>query len=583
MSGNIIEKIETDSNSPAFAAIGSREAEQFFGATDFNLPMTFVRTHNARVLWVNARVMEDDANFHAVNCDEERYRQRLLDLCAYVTIPDDPLQRSYVHESGETIIGYADRYGGAGIGSNGGSGRAALINGYYIKGVGRTHLIGADTDAAHASGGAYLEESVRETIFSEIIAAEFPNGAIPTIAIIDTGIHQVWEKMPYGDMETRVLIVRPMFLRPAHFERATAFRSIAPFAGATDAKRVSHVFEIATLQYGHATLVSRFTVFWKKWAEQLAHSFIHRLSHSAISTSNICLDGSFVDFGASSALPSWGCATTVAGSPAVGNELKQLLDALRASTYYFARHLEPTLGVDQVYVDLCNQVVECYFNTLSIEFLRVCGIADVKMASVLRPIILKVLQGAQSEQYDILDFTPSLERRIRISALWDETVPEELRELRQSLDDCYPDLDVESTRLACQFIGADRGSLYRQEMRYRLMLEVENSKDHIGKIIEREICKGRRSSRLRPSGLVLTGAATAHDFGIVIFYSSKLDSYFAGIEWQTKDFFSRCLGTPTKFRNGNLLAIVSFDGSGLWFGRTPILIPCSVQMKSRSE
>jgi hypothetical protein len=86
----------------------------------------------------------------------------------------------------------ADRYGGAGIGRNGGSGRNALVNGFLVKGVGRTPLVGQSTPLSHASGGAYLEECVREAIFSEVVSHDFPYGAVPALGILGTGLVQDW-------------------------------------------------------------------------------------------------------------------------------------------------------------------------------------------------------------------------------------------------------------------------------------------------------------------------------------------------------------------------------------------------------
>ena len=142
----------------------------------------------------------------------------------------------------DVTVGYADRYGGSGIGLNGGSGRAAVVNGYLVKGVGRTPLVSSLTDESHASGGAYLEESIRETIFAEIVRAEFPCSAIPVLAIIDTGLIQIFEESAGPKMERRTLLIRPSFIRPAHFERATAYFSGNPKEGQQDTLRVSQFF-----------------------------------------------------------------------------------------------------------------------------------------------------------------------------------------------------------------------------------------------------------------------------------------------------------------------------------------------------
>src|ERR1700681_3918252 len=55
-------------------------------------------------------------------------------------------------------VALADRYGGMGIGPNGGSGRAGYLAGVHIKGIGPTDLIGSGNDGFHATGSMYLQE-----------------------------------------------------------------------------------------------------------------------------------------------------------------------------------------------------------------------------------------------------------------------------------------------------------------------------------------------------------------------------------------------------------------------------------------
>ncbi len=51
-----------------------------------------------------------------------------------------------------------DRYGGAGLARNGGSGRAAMTQGWLIKGVGRTPLVSVASDPIHATGRSTLSD-----------------------------------------------------------------------------------------------------------------------------------------------------------------------------------------------------------------------------------------------------------------------------------------------------------------------------------------------------------------------------------------------------------------------------------------
>src|SRR5579864_2830773 len=99
------------------------------------LPMS--RLKDARVLWVNPRAPSEDPNYGALG-DHASYESYLLENCAFTLT--DPAAGT------PDTFGVADCYGGAGIGSNGGSGRAVFLNGYHVKGIGRTPLVGIDAD-----------------------------------------------------------------------------------------------------------------------------------------------------------------------------------------------------------------------------------------------------------------------------------------------------------------------------------------------------------------------------------------------------------------------------------------------------
>ncbi|HVZ29030.1 MAG TPA: hypothetical protein VG839_01460, partial [Asticcacaulis sp.] len=200
----------------------------------------------------------------------------------------------------ETATGWADRYGGQGIGACGGSARAAFVNGYHVKGIGKTPLLSARNDEAHSTGCVSLDEAIRETIFSEKMS-QFPWSVVPNLAILTTGL-DFGADMPPGlsgsEGGGKVLVVRPAFLRPAHFERAVAAVLPDIKTGEKDAARVVHMIKGLLALTGQESLRDVFLRFWARWAEQLAYGLVNRLSQHAHSTSNICLSGQLIDFGA---------------------------------------------------------------------------------------------------------------------------------------------------------------------------------------------------------------------------------------------------------------------------------------------
>jgi hypothetical protein len=129
-----------------------KQTEQLFSPNTGHVTVILRRLPDARLIWLNRKVMHLDPLYDSVQ-GAEQYKKHLLLQCAYA-MTDETIQNNHVPE---VISAVADRYGGEGIGRNGGSGRACYVNGYHVKGVGRTALVSPLTDHAHASGGAYLE------------------------------------------------------------------------------------------------------------------------------------------------------------------------------------------------------------------------------------------------------------------------------------------------------------------------------------------------------------------------------------------------------------------------------------------
>lgn len=353
-----------------FDALDAKAIHELFGPESGHVPVQLSRLTRARVIWVNESWALTDPEYQRTGggvC----YAEHLLKQCAFQITP----------AAGVTDAeGYADRYGGAGIGTNGGAGRAAYVNGYYVKGVGRTPLVSSLTDSAHASGGAYLEECIRETIFSEIVSAEFPHGGIPCLAIIDTGLTQRWDTPSGPKWERRTLLVRPAFLRPAHFERALGFRSARPFEGALDRQRVERTVSWAKNRWGN-DFAPPLLAFWvTRWAEQMAYGYAHRLSHASTTSSNVTLSGALVDFGAATSLDNWASTTLMLGRKVFGREFY----AIQTITHGLARGLahHGVLDAQAAATRALNLGWRAYQDCIAKEMLKVFGF-EPKRGSLL--------------------------------------------------------------------------------------------------------------------------------------------------------------------------------------------------------
>lgn len=458
--------------------------EDLFGGACNHVPVRLRKLSNANLIWLNRRVALADPRFAAFHGDVDAVGRHILDGCAYEVVPT--AHRSHVTPSPEDHIGFADRYGGGGIGHNGGSGRGVSFNGYHIKGVGRTPLVSHLTKESHASGGAYLEECVRETIFSEIVAAEFPHGAIPTLAIIDTGLTQTWNTALGPKVERRTLLVRPQFLRPAHFERALGFVSGSPGEGVQDHTRVSRVFELAIEVYGQSGLICLYESLWIKWARQLAFSFVHRLPHGSNTTSNICFDGRLVDFGAMSAVPSWSNAATSYFPQPFRDQFTCITRAIESLSYYFGRFVDSRLGLPEVKNELIAHATREYRRTVCVETLRLCGLStDAAKAALdhLEPeaiwsVVATLIAHYQVERIDLIDSLPNLRLPWDIPQVWTVSVPRHLQPLRRILEGIVGPNARESAALDCCACAVSRAMLYAPSAKESIYQALDRNSHH---------------------------------------------------------------------------------------------------------
>ncbi|MEH6437183.1 hypothetical protein [Massilia sp. DD77] len=523
-----------------FQFLTSSHADALWGTGSGNplVPMAPIR--QARLLWLNARAAPLDPAWQAVNGNLEAYGEHILATCAKLIVASDKdACRSGADQ------GYADRYGGAGIGRNGGSGRAAVLDGYHIKGVGRTPLVSEHTSPEHASGGAYLEECIREVIHSEIVATEFPFGAVPVLAVIDTGLVQTWATGGAPKRERRCLLVRPAFVRPAHLERAAGYLGSDPRAGSQDACRVRHAFgwmRQAGDRYAMADTLTRFAC---RWAAQLAYGFVHRLSHGGHSTSNICLDGGLVDFGASTALPSWAKTRVIPGGQVFGHEFAALTQALTPATYYWARFGDTRISTPQFQQNLLSQAAQEYNQTILVEVLRVLGLARQHIPALLGssafPEIAReigvLIRYFQQDRLDILESTPSPARPWDLARFWSDSPPPYARGLRKLLDEwagqglCRDAIHV--ARRRCRLLQSTRHSLFREESKRAIFDVLEGelaappTRESVTAFVQHQVAVARRDSVHEFGDAVPTGFAIADHAHYALFTGIDDGSMFA--------------------------------------------------------
>lgn len=274
----------------------------------------------------------------------------LLDRFAWL-IPSDLDKPEHFHDGHKTF--YAERYGGLGLVTHGGGVRCGLDGEYQVKGLGCNPLVGEGAEFWHSHGGATMDEAIREAIWGEVFHHALPYSAVRVPAIIATGT-ECWAKGGNDEKITvpRALIVREAALRPGHFERSIYFRPSKDIRKTIphDTERVraaigflpealplppmlmedaARLDRIERLHAGLAEMVRRF-------AEQAAAAKAKRLMHGAIVSSNICLDGRWLDYGSVTALPGYGDVKDY--SPFWEDQHNGLLPVLANLCFYIGKY-----------------------------------------------------------------------------------------------------------------------------------------------------------------------------------------------------------------------------------------------------
>ena len=375
----------------AVSALSLESSELMFRPQTGHCLLSLHQPLGARVLWSNPAATQIDPQAQSLSSQE--YREHILARCAYIIM----------NGSGTSAIaGVADRYGGYGIGCNGGSGRAAYLNGYNVKGVGRTPLVHPSAPLDHSSGTTSLEECVRETILAELVHARHPHGAIRSLAIIDIAEQDVNSQAAGSDVsipsyQRKCLLVRPAFIRPAHFERAPRFPLDQPVEGHIDADRVRSMFAVSNQLFGKERLFHLLKMFWRKWAEQMAYGFIHRCPHTTWTTSNACLDGRLLDFGAMIAIPAWGRYIWAIDVQPTGRELAKLALSAKYAVSNWFRYAMPSINPMTVYTNIVADSMRVYRRTLLREGLWLLGLERPNIIRILAEPQITVLHRALGE------------------------------------------------------------------------------------------------------------------------------------------------------------------------------------------
>ena len=311
-----------------------------WGGADMLVPFPVRQLRHASVLWLNRRWFLE----RGIDVTDAEVLSRvsawLVETFGYIILETEHKPSIF---TSNTKIAHADRYGSSsGLAQHGGSGRVAVYGCFQAKGVGATPLVGMDVSPDHSNGCVSLGEAIREAIYSEIMDAEFPYGAVPVISILDTGLHYFAPEPGANGIQKvrRAIVIRPSVLRPAHAERAPLFkRSITGDMNAQegDVNRTQTVVR-NWLRQGRDGKTQTLQETLGRVAEQAAFGQVHRLFSGGFFSSNLSVTGELHDFGNAYALPDWVNAKVLAHTSGFGRELEAVDVLAKSMDFYFRKY-----------------------------------------------------------------------------------------------------------------------------------------------------------------------------------------------------------------------------------------------------
>jgi hypothetical protein len=196
-----------------------------------------------------------------------------------------------------------EQYGGEGVGTNGGGARIGSFKNYQFKGIGVTPVVG-ETNNLYNSNGMYpLYEAVVESVCSQVYQHILPLGTVRYHAILDNGVSDHFytaeepDKKQMGDMPLAIG-VREIARRPAHYLRAGHYKPHPKYRlqVPSDVYRTRKINQsLRTELGGDNAYIQHIGRFLAGCANQFAFAKLFRISHGAVTPSNLSMDGCWLD------------------------------------------------------------------------------------------------------------------------------------------------------------------------------------------------------------------------------------------------------------------------------------------------
>jgi hypothetical protein len=353
------------------------------------VPFQARQLQHSTVLWTNRRWFLERQFDLSRDETRQRIEAWLVDEFAYAIPRAGDSQAAFTNRT-RTL--QADRYGSStGRTPHGGSGRVATIGAFQAKGIGVTPLVGSGGDRGHSHGCCSIEEAIREAIYSEVVAAEFPHGAVPVVAILATEL-----SFAEPDPSKRAIVIRPAVLRIAHAERAPLFlESLTGYRNSQpdDASRTRDVIQrwLKHRVIGLPELVSRI-------AEQVAFGQVHRMFNGGFFSSNLTVDGAIMDYGGMRAMPDWRNARNQDGVAGFGDEMKIVDKMIESLAFYFTKYKPRHSAAPPSGAALRRCAQEAHARAFARECLRIWNVEADATAALDADIVLSMRRYFSCQQ-----------------------------------------------------------------------------------------------------------------------------------------------------------------------------------------
>ena len=254
------------------------------------------RIRDARTVWLNDEATSDLENLLDKGLSEASFARYF----AYMSKANSRFGEGELDESDSRSF-LAERYGGPGVGDNGGGGRAGNYGKFQVKGNGPNPLAGGKS-VWHSYGSLNIVDAAYETIYSTVLGHVLPMGCAKIYGLIRTSDTGAFQLFGWGTEETELspapgaLLVRERVLRPAHFMHAENFTPPKTSSLKREPMRIRSVYRQLKTKFDSDNHFIQFAGrFILASAKQFAFARAARIAHGGLTPSNICLDGRWLD------------------------------------------------------------------------------------------------------------------------------------------------------------------------------------------------------------------------------------------------------------------------------------------------